>query len=78
VLISRGEFGLRYSRRHEAGGVLTLAMHPEAIGRRHRIAMLERVAEMAEAPDGEVFERLDHVVGRWASAHPRAEPEVPG
>lgn len=69
---------LQYAHRHEAGGVLTLTMHPEAIGRGHRIAMLERFVEMAETLDGVAFERLDRVVERWESTHPRAEPIRPG
>ena len=69
---------LQYAHRHEAGGVLTLTMHPEAIGRGHRIAMLERFVETAETLDGVAFERLDRVVERWESAHPRAEPTRPG
>jgi peptidoglycan/xylan/chitin deacetylase (PgdA/CDA1 family) len=59
---------LRYAWEHEPGGVLTITMHPEAIGRGHRLAMLERFIEAASALDGVVFDRLDHVVDRWLSA----------
>ena len=36
-------------------------MHPECIGRGHRMAMLERFIDAAVALDGVVFERLDAV-----------------
>jgi peptidoglycan/xylan/chitin deacetylase (PgdA/CDA1 family) len=62
---------LRYAWANEPGGVLTLTMHPEAIGRGHRMAMLERFIETARALDGVVFDRLDRVVDRWAVANPR-------
>ncbi len=34
-----------YMRTHAPGGVLTLTMHPQVIGRGHRIAMLEQLIE---------------------------------
>lgn len=58
---------LRYAWEHEPGGVLTITMHPEAIGRGHRIAMLERFIEAAEALEGVVFDRLDRIVERWVA-----------
>jgi peptidoglycan-N-acetylglucosamine deacetylase len=60
---------LRYAWEHEPGGVLTLTMHPEAIGRGHRIAMLERFIGVVRSLDGAVFDRLDAVVDRWAAAN---------
>ena len=65
---------LRYAWANEPGGVLTITMHPEAIGRGHRIAMLERFIDSARALDGVVFDRLDRVVDRWAAANPRPGP----
>ncbi|MHB8460647.1 MAG: polysaccharide deacetylase family protein [Candidatus Limnocylindrales bacterium] len=59
---------LRYAWEHEPGGVLTLTMHPEAIGRGHRIAMLERFIRAARELDGVAFDRLDRIVGRWAAS----------
>ena len=41
--IWQGEFDWMHER--EGGGVLTLAMHPQVIGRGHRIAMIERFVE---------------------------------
>jgi peptidoglycan/xylan/chitin deacetylase (PgdA/CDA1 family) len=56
---------LRYAWAMDDGGVLTITMHPEAIGRGSRIRMLERFIAEAGALDGLVFERLDRVVRRW-------------
>ena len=43
-------------------------MHPECIGRGHRMAMLERFIDTASALDGVVFDRLDSYVTGWQSA----------
>jgi peptidoglycan-N-acetylglucosamine deacetylase len=61
---------LRFAWERESGGVLTLTMHPEAIGRGHRLLMLERFIAVARALDGVVFDRLDRLVARWAAANP--------
>lgn len=61
---------LRYAWEREPGGVLTITMHPEAIGRGHRMLMLERFIATAKSLDGIVFERLDTVVERWSAANP--------
>jgi peptidoglycan/xylan/chitin deacetylase (PgdA/CDA1 family) len=61
---------LRYAWEHEPGGVLTLTMHPEAIGRGHRMAMLDRFIGVVRSLDGVVFDRLDAVVERWVAANP--------
>jgi peptidoglycan/xylan/chitin deacetylase (PgdA/CDA1 family) len=59
--IWQGEFDWMHER--EGGGVLTVCMHPEVIGRGHRMAMLERfVAHCRDA--GAVFERLVDVARR--------------
>jgi peptidoglycan/xylan/chitin deacetylase (PgdA/CDA1 family) len=59
---------LHYAYDHAAGGLLTVTMHPECIGRGHRMAMLEQFIAEAKALDGVVFERLDRYVERWPSA----------
>lgn len=56
---------LRYAWAHAPGGLLTITMHPECIGRGHRMAMLERFIDAADALDGVVFDRLDRFVDRW-------------
>jgi hypothetical protein len=50
---------LRYAHAHAPGGLLALTMHPECIGRGHRIAMLEEFIAAARALEGVVFDRLD-------------------
>lgn len=56
---------LRYAWTHAPGGLLTITMHPECIGRGHRMAMLERFIDAVAALDGVVFDRLDRYVDRW-------------
>jgi len=59
---------LRYAWAHAPGGLLTITMHPECIGRGSRMAMLERFIDAAAALDGVVFDRLDRYVEAWAAA----------
>jgi peptidoglycan-N-acetylglucosamine deacetylase len=59
---------LRYAWAHAPGGLLTITMHPECIGRGHRMAMLERFIDAAAALDGVVFDRLDRYVERWLAS----------
>ena len=55
---------LRYAHEHAPGGLVMVTVHPECIGRGHRMAMLERFLDAAAALDGVAFERLDAVVER--------------
>jgi peptidoglycan/xylan/chitin deacetylase (PgdA/CDA1 family) len=59
---------LRYAHAHAPGGLLTITMHPECIGRGHRMAMLERFIDAAAALDGVVFDRLDRYVEGWLAS----------
>lgn len=59
---------LGYAHAHAPGGLLTITMHPECIGRGHRMAMLERFIDTATALDAVVFDRLDRYIERWARA----------
>jgi len=58
---------LLYAYTHAPGGLLTVTMHPECIGRGHRMAMLERFIDAAAALDGVVFGRLDAYVEAWSA-----------
>jgi hypothetical protein len=49
---------------HAPGGLLTMTMHPECIGRGHRVAMLEALIAECRKLDGVVFSRLDPVWNR--------------
>ena len=59
---------LRYAWEHAPGGLLTVTMHPECIGRGHRMAMVEQFIAEAKALDGVVFDRLDRYLERWRAA----------
>jgi peptidoglycan/xylan/chitin deacetylase (PgdA/CDA1 family) len=61
---------LNYAYEHAPGGLVMVTVHPECIGRGHRMAMLERFIDAAAGLDGVVFERLDAVVSRWATLNP--------
>lgn len=60
---------LRYAHEHAPGGLLTVTMHPECIGRGHRMAMLEAFIAAAKGLPGIAFERLDTAVARWHAAN---------
>lgn len=59
---------LRYAHAHAPGGLLTVTMHPECIGRGHRMAMLDAFIAEARSLDGVVFQRLDTHLGRWRAS----------
>jgi hypothetical protein len=60
---------LRYAAANALGGLVMVTVHPECIGRGHRMAMLERFLDAAAAINGVAFERLDAVVDRWLTAN---------
>jgi peptidoglycan/xylan/chitin deacetylase (PgdA/CDA1 family) len=64
---------LEWAHAHVPGGVYDLTMHPQAIGRGHRLVMVERLIEAAKALDGVAFERLGDYAARWRAQHPLAE-----
>jgi peptidoglycan-N-acetylglucosamine deacetylase len=64
---------LEWAHANVPGGVFDLTMHPQAIGRGHRLVMVERLIEAAKALDGVVFERLGDYAARWRERHPLAE-----
>jgi peptidoglycan/xylan/chitin deacetylase (PgdA/CDA1 family) len=58
---------VRYAHEHAPGGLVTITMHPECIGRGHRMAMLEQLIAEVRSLDGVVFDRLDKYLARWAA-----------
>ncbi len=52
------------------GGVFELCMHPEVIGRGHRIRMLESLIEHMKNKDAVVFEPSIEYAKRWRDANP--------
>ncbi|HEX5590344.1 MAG TPA: polysaccharide deacetylase [Candidatus Limnocylindrales bacterium] len=61
-----GELGYAYE--HTLGGLLTVTMHPECIGRGHRMALLEQFIGACRALPGVAFARLDAYVDGWLAA----------
>jgi peptidoglycan/xylan/chitin deacetylase (PgdA/CDA1 family) len=62
---------LDYAYENEPGGVVTITMHPQSIGRGHRMLMLERLLTHLRDRGGVAFDRCDAVAERWAAANPR-------
>jgi hypothetical protein len=52
------------------GGVYDLTMHPQVIGRGHRMLMIERLIDYSEGREGLVFETLGEYVGQWKADNP--------
>ncbi len=63
-----GDFDFLYDRLGE--GVYTLTMHPQVIGRGHRLLMLERLIEHIRARDGVEFATMAEAVLTWKRTHP--------
>jgi peptidoglycan/xylan/chitin deacetylase (PgdA/CDA1 family) len=61
-----------YAHANAPGGVYDLTMHPQVIGRGHRLAMLERLVGAMKEADGVAFERVGDYVARWRADHPLA------
>jgi peptidoglycan/xylan/chitin deacetylase (PgdA/CDA1 family) len=68
---------LRYAYAHAPGGLLTLTMHPECIGRGHRMAIVERFIAEATALEGVVFARLDTYLEAWGRSSTAASAVDP-
>jgi len=59
---------LRYAYEHAPGGLLTVTVHPECIGRGHRMAMLEQFVAAVKALPDVAFSRLDRYVASWLAS----------
>lgn len=68
--IWKGEFDYAYDEAE--GGVFTLCMHPQVIGRGSRLRMLEEFIEYMQR-DGVEFSRLDSFATSWRTSNPLAE-----
>ncbi len=66
--IWRGDFDYAYE--NCSGGIYNLTMHPQVIGRGHRMLMLERLIGHFRSRDGVVFETLGSYVRRWKTDNP--------
>jgi len=67
--IWRGDFD--YALRHSDGGIFNLTLHPEVIGRGHRITMLERLLDYMRAQPGVRFATLGDYATQWKERMPR-------
>jgi peptidoglycan/xylan/chitin deacetylase (PgdA/CDA1 family) len=67
--IWRDEFD--FMAREEPGGVFNLTMHPEIIGRGHRILMLERLIDHMSGHSGVEFTSLGVAAERFRAEQPR-------
>jgi len=65
----RGDFD--YAQRHADGGIFNLTLHPEVIGRGHRISMLERLIEHMRAQPGVRFATMGDYAMQWKARMPR-------
>jgi peptidoglycan/xylan/chitin deacetylase (PgdA/CDA1 family) len=73
--IWQGDFDYAYD--HCPDAIYDLVLHPQAIGRGHRLTMLEAfVTYMREKP-GVHFARMRDVVSEWRQANPLAEVSGP-
>jgi len=61
--IWKDEFTFMY--RDVPNGIYTLTMHPEIIGKGHRIMMLERLIDWMADHEGVVFTRLEDAAEQW-------------
>jgi len=66
-----GDFDYLYDRIGE--GVYTLTMHPQVIGRGHRLLMLERLIRHIQSHRGVEFKTMLEVATAWKESHPLAD-----
>ncbi len=71
--IWQGEFAFMY--RDVPGGVFTLTMHPQVIGRGHRFLMLERLITWMKAHSGVQFSMLGDAAQKFRDSHDRHTEE---
>jgi peptidoglycan/xylan/chitin deacetylase (PgdA/CDA1 family) len=64
---------LEWAHANVPGGVYVLTMHPQAIGRGSRLAMVESLIDAARELEHAAFERLGDYAARWHEEHPLAE-----
>jgi peptidoglycan-N-acetylglucosamine deacetylase len=63
-----GDFEWAYA--HCPGGIFNLTLHPQTIGRGHRMQMLDRLLGKMSEHEGIVFESLGASAERWRAANP--------
>ena len=63
-----GDFAWAYA--NCPGGIFNLTLHPQTIGRGHRMRMLDRLLGKMSGHDGVAFESLGAYAERWRAANP--------
>jgi peptidoglycan/xylan/chitin deacetylase (PgdA/CDA1 family) len=66
-----GDFEYLYTKLGQ--GVFILTMHPQVIGRGHRMLMLERFIKDLQSHDGVTFSTMGDFAQRWKAGHPFAD-----
>ncbi len=66
--IWRGDFDFAHG--NVPGAIYNLTMHPQVIGRGHRLAMLERLIGYFKSCDGVAFDTLGGYAEKWRDANP--------
>ena len=61
---------LNYARKYEPGGTLTYTMHPQVIGRGHRMLMLEQLIEEIETMKDVEFTTIEAAASQWRKENP--------
>lgn len=59
-----------YAHEHAPGGVFGVCMHPQVIGRGHRLMMLDRLMSAMAERDGVTFEPYGDYARRWREGNP--------
>lgn len=59
-----------YALNNVPGGLYSITMHPQVIGRGHRLMMLERLIEDFKSRDGVTFTRMIDYAEAWRAANP--------
>jgi len=62
-----------YARQNLPGGLFSLTMHPQVIGRGYRLMMLERLIEMFRGHGDVIFTTLGSYASAWRAANPLAD-----
>jgi len=62
-----------YAYEHVPGGLYSLTMHPQVIGRGHRLMMLEKLIEDFSSRDGVCFTKMIDYATKWRKANPLKE-----
>ncbi|RIK92541.1 MAG: polysaccharide deacetylase [Proteobacteria bacterium] len=64
----RGDFEWGYE--NVPGGVMTITLHPQVIGRGARMLMLERLIQTMQEREGVTFSSMANVAQKWKAANP--------